>query len=120
MLRILPETGGDLLAIRANGTLTHEDYEKTLIPRLEAIVSAYGKARLLCDMGSGFAGWEPEAMWDDARFGFQHRNDITRLAVVGGPDWLRWASRLMRHLTDAEVETFPQDEQQQALDWVRA
>jgi hypothetical protein len=120
MITILPESDGDLLALRTNGKLTHADYRDVLITQLEAIVAEHGKARILCNMGIKFDDWELQAMWDDARFGLEHRNDLLKFAVIGGPDWVDWGARIAGLLMDTEVETFGPEEQQAALEWVKS
>ena len=105
--------------MRAEGVLTHADYTEIMIPRLEAILAEGVKGRVFFEFGPSFDGWEMRAMWDDAKFGMKHRKDFARLAVVGGPGWVEWATRLGAHLVDAELRTFPEDQRAAALDWVR-
>ena len=50
-------------------------------------------------------------MWDDTRFGLEHRNDLLKFAVIGGPDWVDWGARIAGLLMDTEVETFGPEEQ---------
>jgi SpoIIAA-like len=119
MLHLLPETGGDLLAVRAEDRLTDADYRDLLVPRLEAIIRQHGKARLLCVMAEGFHGWTAGAAWDDAVFGIKHRNDFARLAVVGGPRWVEWGVKLGARIMSGEVRGFPAREEAAARDWVR-
>ena len=68
MVEVLPGTHGSVLLLKAVGMLSDADYRNVLIPRLEAIITEHGKARLLLDL-SDFFGWELAALWDDARFG---------------------------------------------------
>lgn len=119
MITILPETKGDLLALKTESKLTHSDYIDVLLPRLRQITQEHGKARILCDMGEEFEGWELQAMWDDARFGLDHRHDVSKFAVIGGPDWIDWGVRIASLLTDTEVATFTPEEKQSALEWVK-
>ena len=71
-------------------------------------------------MGIKFDGWELWAMWDDARFDLEHRNDLLKFAVIGGPDWVDWGAQIAGLLMDTEVETFGPEEQQAALEWVKS
>ena len=65
-----------------------------LIPRLETIIRERGKARLLLDTADDFQGWEPKALWDDARFGLAHRKDFDKMAVVTDRRWIEWALKV--------------------------
>ena len=118
MIEVLPESQGNLLAIRAAGKLTDSDYREVLIPRLETIIREHGKARLLLDMGEEFLGWEPAAAWDDARFGLAHRNDFEKMCVVGGPGWVDWSLKIGALFIGGELKNFPAGAREEALHWV--
>lgn len=66
MITVSPQSRGNILVLGATGKLTDKDYKDVLIPRLEAIIRAHGKARLLPDMGDEFHGRETAAAWDAA------------------------------------------------------
>jgi len=74
MIELMPESTGNIVGIRATGTLTGADYEKVFIPRLEELFGEYGRLRILLYMDEGFAGWDLSAAWDDAAFGLTHRD----------------------------------------------
>jgi hypothetical protein len=118
MISISPESRGNILVLSATGKLTDADYKEVLIPRLEAIIRAHGKARLLLDMGEGFHGWEAAAAWDDARFGLAHRNDFEKMGVVGGPKWVEWAMKIGALAISGEIRSFPAGERDQAMRWI--
>lgn len=118
MIEVLPETHDNVLGFRVEGKLTDADYRDVLIPRFEHVLSSHGKARVLLDMGVGFHGWQPAAVWDDAVFGLKHRNDFEKLAVVGGPQWMAWATRLGAHFMSGELKTFSADQRGEAWDWI--
>lgn len=119
MIEVL-EQDGNVLSLQASGKLTHADYEQVLIPRLEQIIKEYGKARILFAMGDGFHGWEPAAMWDDAKFGMKHRTDFDKCAVVGGSKWVEWATKIGSLLITCECKSFPATELQRAQSWIKA
>jgi hypothetical protein len=47
MIEFMPEGKGNIVSIRATGTLTGADYEKVLIPRLEELFGEHGRLRVL-------------------------------------------------------------------------
>ena len=120
MIEVLPESGGNVLVLKAVGELTDQDYKKVLIPRLEAIIRDQGKARLLLDMGDDFQGWEAAALWDDARFGLAHRNDFEKMGVIGGPQWVQWGFKLAAMVVSGEIKSFSPGEREEALNWIKA
>lgn len=118
MIQILPESEGNTLAIRAIDKLTDADYKEVLIPRLEAIIKEKGKAKFLFDLGEEFHGFEAAALWDDAIFGVNHMSDFEKVAVVGGPRWVYWATKLASLMMSGEVKTFPQGQLHEAWQWL--
>ena len=68
MIHIMQESQGKIIGLRATGKLTDQDYKEVLIPSLESLIHKHGKIRLLCFMDEDFAGLEPGAIWDDAKF----------------------------------------------------
>ncbi len=119
MLKIMNESEGPVVGIRASGLLHEEDYT-TLLPELEARFDTYGKLRLLFFADSGFEGWDIRAAWDDMSFGLKHASDFERLALVGAPDWVVWCLKLSAFLMKGEVKVFDSDALDAAWDWVRA
>lgn len=119
MLEKMTESTDTMLAVRASGSLTHEDYQGLFIPELNACIEKNGKARALLYLDENFSGWELEAAWDDAKFGIQHHDDFIKLAIVGGPDWVEWSVKVGEFFISGEVKTFDIDQLQEALQWVK-
>jgi len=108
MITISPESRENILVISATGKLIDKDYKEVLIPRLETIIQAHGKARLLLDMVDEFHGWEAAAAWDDARFVLAHMNDFEKMGVIGGPKWVAWCLKIGSVVISGEIKTSPQ------------
>ncbi len=119
MIEIMPESEGNILAIKATEKLTSSDYEKVLIPKLNEVIEQQGKARLVLYLPETFEGWELGAAWDDAKFGTKHMRDLDKIAVVGGPKWVQWGMSLGTHFMQGQIKTFPVSEIEPALEWVK-
>ncbi len=119
MIEIMSETEGKVLAVKATEKLTFEDYEEVFIPKLNQLIEEYGKIRAVMYLDENFTGWETEAAWDDAKFGIQHKNDFEKIAVVGGPKWVEWATRIGAYFIDGEVKTYEASDIQAAISWVK-
>ena len=118
MIEILPESEGRILAIRASEKLTDEDYKEVFIPRMDQLITEFGRIRVLITMAENFKGWEATAMWDDASFGMKHKEQFEKIAVVGAPKWVEWGIKLGGHLMPGAVKTFPASQLQAARDWL--
>jgi hypothetical protein len=98
------------------GKLTHEDY-KVFVPMIDkALKGAKGlEVDLLVDM-RGFKGWEMLAAWDDMKFGLKHRNDFSKIAIVGVNKWEELSTKMMSHLMSGKSKFFKSREK--ALAWL--
>jgi hypothetical protein len=124
-VEVMSESEGEVLGIKATGKMTDEDYKETWIPNLEALLKQHGSVRVLLYMDEGFDGFEPGAMWEDAKFGFEHLKAVAqgkfeKVAVVGGSNWSRRFAEIFGHLMPGEVEGFEIGELPQAWEWVKA
>ncbi len=106
-----------IIAIKASGRLTAEDYENFL-PQLEELIRQKGPLLLFVDM-TDFEGWETRAAWDDLKFGLAHDVDFARIAVVTDKKWLQWMLRVSGIFFAAEMRCFPAAQREQALQWLQ-
>lgn len=108
----------DVIACRATGTISHDDYVNTLIPAVEAKIEQQGKVKLLVWCGHEFEGATAGAMWEDACFGMTHIGDFARIAVVSDIGWLRKSAKLFAPLISAPIQFFHDDEIDEAKLWI--
>ena len=124
MIEVMPESEGKVLAVKATGKLTNDDYSDVLAPKMDEILSAHGSVRLLFYMDDEFEGWEGGAVWADAKLGVQHAGTVLRggfekIALAGGPGWIGKGAELAGYLMRGEIKAFDQDELDEAWSWVR-
>ncbi|MEW5912567.1 MAG: STAS/SEC14 domain-containing protein [Thermodesulfobacteriota bacterium] len=118
MLEVLPQSTERALAVKASGKLSDDDYQKVLIPRLEEMIQRQGPASFMLVCAGDFQGWEAKAAWDDAAFGFKHRKDFAKMAVVGAPEWVNWGAKVGALFISGQLKTFPAGQEQAAWQWV--
>lgn len=117
MLKPIEGLPADVVGFEASGQVTHEDYQKVLIPRAEAMMTK-GPIRMLYVLGKDFAGYDLGALWDDSAFGIRHWRDFTRVAIVGDQGWLHAAVNMFKPLFPCDVRLFMLSELAEAKDWV--
>ncbi len=117
MLKFIEGFPQGVLAIEATGTVTHEDYQKTLIPTAEAMM-AKGPIRMLYVIGKEFTGFELEAAWDDSVFGIRHWHDFSHIAVVTDHQWMRAMVYMFKPFFHGEVRLFGLSELLAANEWI--
>jgi SpoIIAA-like len=108
----------NVVAIRAEGLITRDDYEETLIPLIEERIGARGRVKLLYWCGPEFEGFSAGAMWDDARIGLTHLGDFSKIAVVSDVGWVRQAAKLFAPFVRAPVQVFHNADIEQAKHWI--
>ncbi|MCU4651472.1 STAS/SEC14 domain-containing protein [Roseibacterium sp. SDUM158016] len=118
MLQIMEGSEGKVVGVRAGGKLTEADY-KDLLPKLQERFSEFGRLNVLFYADETFEGWNMEAAWEDASFGFAHIADFERLALVGAPEWVVWCVKLSAFLFKGEVRIFDAGALDAAWAWVR-
>lgn len=114
MLTIQKQGSGNVVAIRASGKLTHEDYEM-LLPKLTEVAEEHGSVRMLIEL-EDFQGWEPKAIWDDLKFDVRHGSEYERCAVVGENKWQEWMTKLSKPFLT--IKYFTREEREQAWEWL--
>lgn len=118
MIEIMKESTGAVLAVKATKKLSGDDYTVVWIPALKKVIDEHEKVKCLLYMDENFEGWELKAMWEDAKFGFAHRNDFDKLAVVGGPKWVEWGTKVASAMISGEVKTYETVQLDKALKWI--
>ena len=108
----------NLIAVTANGTLTESDYE-TLKPRLEQEAQQHDTLRLVWEMRD-FGGWQPGALWQDAKLDLHINSEVTKLAMLGEAKWQDWLARLSNPFAPGDVRYFDLSERDAAYTWIRS
>jgi hypothetical protein len=115
-IQLKEESGGNILTIHVNGTLTKEDYGH-FVPEFDRLIKQHGKLRLLFDM-QDFHGWEASALWEDLKFGVRHFTDIEQMAMIGENKWQHGMAIFAKPFTTAKVRYFEQAQLAEALAWI--
>jgi universal stress protein A len=119
MFQILPVDVDNIMAVKASGKLTDEDYQQFLPKLNEFIDSSETPVSLLLEL-EDFHGWNKKAAWDDFKFGMKNEDDIARIAIVGENRWQKWMTVLGDAFTSTDMRYFPKAELSQAWSWLRS
>ena len=118
MLEPIQSSADNVVAIRATGTVTGDDYENMLIPLIEQKLDQHDKIRLLYHLGPEFAGYDAGAMWDDTKIGLEHLTHFEKIAVVTDVDWVIRLVKAAGFLIPGEVRCFANSELAAAQTWI--
>lgn len=105
------------VALKAQGTLTHEDY-KVISPMIDSALATVTKrdVKVLFDV-SELEGWEVRAAWDDFNLGLKHGNQFEKIAIYGHRHWHDAITRVGSWFLAGEVKFF--EHEADALEWLK-
>lgn len=108
------------VGFRAHGQVTADDYEKIIVPDVEAAFAVNRKLRMIYVTADDFTGFEPGAMWDDAKLGMRHFSGWERIALVTDVAWLPATAAAFSFAVPAQFELFESTQFEQAKAWLLA
>ncbi|WP_299943905.1 STAS/SEC14 domain-containing protein [uncultured Microbulbifer sp.] len=112
------ERAGDLffLSLKAQGKLTHQDYE-TITPMIDSALKEVKDPRVKVFLdGTELEGWEPRAAWDDFKLGLKHGNEFQKIAIYGNKKWQEVAAKLSHWFISGEAKYF--EDESEAMRWL--
>jgi hypothetical protein len=118
MLETIDSLPPEIWGVRAKGTVSRDDYERVVLPRLEQVRREGGRIRFLYHLGPDFAGFTPGGAWKDFRVGIQYLRLFERCAVITDVDWLRAATRAVATMMPCPVNVFGNEAFHEAITWL--
>lgn len=118
MIEILKGFPDTVLAAKASGEITTEDYRDVLVPVAEAKFAKHGKVRVYYEIGADFSAMDFGAMWEDTRLGLGHWSDWDKIAIVTDVGWIADTMKLMKVFMPQPIRVFSGAEANEARDWV--
>lgn len=113
------ERSGDefFLTLKAQGTLTHDDY-LIITPMIDSALESVKtpKVKVLID-GTELDGWEARAAWDDFKIGLKHGNELVKVAIFGNKKWQQLAAKVGSWFVSGDIKYF--DQSSDAIAWLK-
>ena len=113
----IERTGNNFfLSLKAQGKLTHKDYE-TITPMIDSALAEVKdpKVKVLVD-GTELEGWEARAAWDDFKIGLKHGNEFEKIAIYGNKKWQEVIAKVGGWFISGELVYFENEED--AITWL--
>ena len=120
MIELIDNLPENILAIRATGLVTSDDYQNIVTPAVKTRRAAHDTLRLLFHIPPAFRKFTTTALWDDAHIGLHRLHGFERVAIVTDIDWLQTLANGIQPLESAEIRVFAQSGFDEARDWIRA
>ncbi len=106
------------LSLKAQGKLTHADYE-VITPMIDSALEGVKSPKINAFIdGTELEGWEARAMWDDFKIGLKHGNEFEKVAIYGNKKWQERLSKIGSWFIGGQVRFFEDDKE--ALSWLKA
>jgi hypothetical protein len=118
MIEVMQDVPDNVIAFKATGKVTGNDYENILIPAMEAALEKHDKVRALGQLGPEFTGFAAAAMWDDAKVGLKHYTSWEKIALVSDIEWVINSVKVFGFLVPGEVKLFSNDQLAEAKAWI--
>jgi SpoIIAA-like len=122
MIEPLPDMPPGTIGLVATGDVTRAEYANVLAPTLRAAVESGAGLRLLFQVGPGFRAFEPGALLEDVKSGWdlgvRHHDAWERFALVTDVDWMAQAARMLAWATPGEVRVFALSDGDEARAWL--
>jgi hypothetical protein len=120
MFQLIDGAASNVVAVRATGKVTAQDYATVLAPAVAKATAGGRKARLLYELGADFGGYEAGAVLADAKLGIADFAAFEKIAVVTDVDWIRHSIRLFGPLIPGDVRVFALSDMDAAHAWISA
>ncbi len=118
MIKQMTDLPAGVVGFSAHGEVTADDYERIIVPDLEAMFALRPKIRLLYHFAEDFSGFETRALWDDAKLGLRHFSGFERVAVVSDVGWLNHTVPALGVLLAGDYRAFPAAQLGEARAWL--
>jgi len=117
MHTILDSPDQNIYGIELSDTLTEDDLEG-LLDHIEEPLEKYTTVRFLFKVDD-VDGWDPEERWEDLAFDLRHVRDVDKIAILGDDMWEPLVDKIHFMFPESHVESFEDDDEDDAWSWVR-
>ncbi|MGH7435274.1 MAG: STAS/SEC14 domain-containing protein [Polyangiaceae bacterium] len=118
MLEKLSDVPAEIVAVKAVGKLSRQDYERVLEPLFADTRREGRRLRFLYELGPEFEGFTPGAAWEDFKLGLRSLRLLAGCALVTDREWIREAAQIAGFFVPCPVKVFPSRDRDKAVAWL--
>ena len=112
------DIGSDGIGFELSGVVSGEDYEKILIPAIKKKLQTTQKLNVLYHVTSDFDSYELQAIFDDAKAGFEFLGQWNKIAVVSDINWIINSVKLFAFMMPGSIKTYTNAQLEDAKKWL--
>jgi len=120
MIEVLKDLPPGVEGVKASGRISTDDYQKVMVPLLDAARRDGRHLRFLYQIGPDFQGFTPGAAWEDIKIGLRTMRLFDACAVVSDIGWIRESTRLAGFFMPCPVKVFSVADRQTAAEWLQS
>jgi len=118
MLRFIENLPSYVVGIHAVGEVNKDDYQKTLIPRLNELADRQGEINYLLVLDTDVGNFSAAAWWEDLKLGLKNFKKWNKIAVVTDQKGVEWFSDIFRFFIPGNSKGFPLAKLDEAIKWI--
>jgi len=118
MITLVENAPEHIAAFRLQGNITHADYTKIVIPRIDEVAAQYGEVRFFVLLETKLGSFDLRAIWDDIKIGLKHLTIWKKTAIISDEQTARTMTDTVGQLVPGEVRSFELIDTQKAMDWI--
>ena len=118
MIEIMNDLPTNVIGFRSIGKVTKEDYEKILMPAVDAHSKKFNKINYLLLLDTDVSNYTFGAWVDDALVGLKHFTHWHKVAIVSHSDTIKKFTNIFGHLVPGIYKGFQTSELEEAKKWV--
>ena len=118
MISLLTDLPQNVIGFRATGKVNKEDYEKILMPAVDAQAKKFNKINFLLWVDMEVSNYSFGAWVDDALVGLKHFSHWNKVAIVSHSDTIKKITNIFGHLVPGTYKGFQTAELEAAKSWV--
>ena len=120
MIEIINDLPENVIAFRATGKVTKEDYENILMPAVDAQSKKFKKINFFLWLDTDVSNYTAGAWIDDVLVGLKHLTHWDKVAIVSNYDIIKKITNFFGHLVPGTYKGFTIDDLETAKKWVSA
>lgn len=117
MIITIPETPDNIVALKATGDITKEDFENCVIPQVKAKVNQFHELNCLLLLDTDLDNFTLDAWLQDALMGLKNLTKWNRVAIVTDDSSLRNYITIFSVFIPGEYSTYPIEDLANAVYW---
>ena len=117
MINKLEQPYSNIVAFEFVGEVTKEDFAKTVLPDVEALIDKVDEINLVYLLNTELSDFTLGAWWKDAMLGLSKITKWNKSAIVTDNKSIQNFTEIFSHVMPGEFKGFDKDELEDALRW---